>query len=65
MCNFFSFLSDANGNYYYADDILRKKILRKEIDMEQDSHSSLAKYFLKNGAEDRIFVFATVFFRPP
>ncbi len=59
MCQFFSFLSDAKGNYYYADDTLRKKILKKDSSISNwfenaDSHSSLAKHFLKNGAEDKL-----------
>ena len=51
MCKFFSLLSDAKGNYYYADHKLRKE--HKHI-QELDSHSWLAKHFLKNGAEDKM-----------
>jgi hypothetical protein len=55
MCNFFSFLSDAKGNFYYADWELRQSIQRGEIkDGEPDSHSWLAKHFIKNAAEDKL-----------
>jgi hypothetical protein len=57
MCNFFSFLSDGNGSYIYADWELRQKILKGEIKADSnqgaDSHSWLAKHFIKNGAEDK------------
>ena len=57
MCQFFSFLSDAKGNYYFADSELRKEIKQKKVQSwfeNSDSHSSLAKHFFKNGAEDRL-----------
>ena len=57
MCNFFSFLSDGNGTYIYADWNLRQKILTGDIKVDSnqgpDSHSWLAKHFVKNGAEDK------------
>jgi hypothetical protein len=57
MCQFFSFLSDGKGTYIYADWVLRKKILTGDIKVDSnqgpDSHSWLAKHFVKNGAEDK------------
>jgi hypothetical protein len=57
MCKFFSFLSDGHGSYIYADWNLRKKILKGDIKYDSnqgpDSHSWLAKHFVKNGAEDK------------
>jgi hypothetical protein len=50
MCKFFSILSDAKGNYYYADAELRKQFSNENC----DSHSWLANHFLKNGAEDKL-----------
>jgi hypothetical protein len=61
MCKFFSFISDGNGNFYYFNDEQRKKILKKELIKEDgyivesaDSHSSIARYYFKNAAEDKM-----------
>ena len=55
MCNFFSFLSNGDGKYYYAKandwDEFKKK------DLDPHSHSSIAKFYLKNGKEDKLNAF--------
>jgi len=35
VCKFLSFCSDGNGNYYYSDWKLRKKILKCYIDLHR------------------------------
>jgi hypothetical protein len=43
MCDFFSFVSDGKGNYYYCDWETRKKITSGELKQyDPDSHTSIA-----------------------
>ena len=58
MCKFFSFISDGSGKFYYFNDDQRKLILKNELKSngwivtEPDSHSSIARFYFKNGTED-------------
>ena len=56
MCQFFSLISDGNGNAYYFNWEQRKKILVKEIATESaDSHTSIATFYgFKGEAEDKM-----------
>lgn len=44
MCVFFS-CDSSGGHLYYFDWEIRKKIISGELDLEPDSHSSIAAYF--------------------
>lgn len=50
MSKFFSFLSDGNGNYFYADNSIRSKEKSEDV----DSFAWLADFFKKNKKEDRL-----------
>ena len=58
MCKFFSFISDGSGKFYYFNDDQRKLILKNELKSngwivtEPDSHSSIARFYFRNGVED-------------
>jgi hypothetical protein len=55
MCKFFSLVSDGKGKIYYFDWELRKKCLKKEIDFQPDSHTSIADYYgFKGKDEDKL-----------
>ena len=55
MCEFFSCISNGQGNIWYFDWELRKKCLSGELDYSPDSHSSIADYFgFKGDKEDRM-----------
>ena len=55
MCEFFSCISNGQGNIWYFDWELRKKFLSGELDYSPDSHSSIADYFgFKGDKEDRM-----------
>ena len=45
MCEFFSLCSTGSGKALYFDSAIRKKILKKELNYELDSHTSIADYF--------------------
>ena len=45
MCQFFSFCSNGKGKYYYFDSDIRQEIREKKLDLLEDSHASIAKYF--------------------
>jgi hypothetical protein len=52
MCEFFSFLTDGKGSFYYADAQMRKNARGSEGKNQRDSHTWLGTYFIKNGGED-------------
>ena len=53
MCNFFSFISDGNGNIKYFDNKQRKQFLTDNPEnYEMDSHSSIASYYFKQSNSD-------------
>lgn len=55
MCQFFSLISDWKGKIYYFDWPLREKCLKKELDYNPDSHTSIADYFgFKGKKEDSV-----------
>ena len=55
MCKFFSVDSNGDGEPLYFDAVLRKKILKEELDYEADSHTSIADYFgFKGIKEDKL-----------
>jgi hypothetical protein len=55
MCQFFSLVSNGDGKPLYFDAKLRKKILKKELSYEPDSHTSIADYFgFKAEKEDKL-----------
>ena len=55
MCEFFSCISNGQGNIWYFNWELRKKCISRELDYSPDSHSSIADYFgFKGDKEDRM-----------
>jgi len=48
MCQFFSFLSNGKGKYYYLNAEQRKEVKGKN-DLYPDSHSSIVEYYQKQG----------------
>jgi hypothetical protein len=55
MCKFFSLVSNGDGKPLYFDAKLRKKVLKKELNYEPDSHTSIADYFgFKGEKEDKL-----------
>jgi len=52
MCEFFSFLTDGKGSFYYADAQMRKNARGYDGKNQRDSHTWLGSYFIKNGGED-------------
>ena len=55
MCKFFSLVSNGDGKPLYFDAKLRKQVLKKELNYEPDSHTSIADYFgFKGKKEDKL-----------
>jgi hypothetical protein len=60
MCSFFSFLSDGNGNFFYFNNEQRKLIQKRKLYKdnylveEQDSHSTIARFYKGNASEDKM-----------
>lgn len=58
MCNFFSFVTDGGGKYFYFDWKQRQKIdigKGKFKDLEKDSHTSIAHFHgYKGEGEDKL-----------
>ena len=55
MCEWFSFLSDGKGKFFYFSDEQRKSFLKSNPNkLNMDSHASLAEYYFGNSkAEDK------------
>ena len=52
MCNFFSLVSDGKGKIFYFDWTLREKCIKKELNFEPDSHTSIATHFGFDGKKE-------------
>ena len=53
MCQFFSFISNGQGKYWYMDSKIRKELLKDNPkDYNPDSHTSIAHYYSIN--EDKM-----------
>ena len=48
MCNFFSFISDGQGNIKYFNAEMRRQIIAGEYDYDMDSHTSICDYHRLN-----------------
>jgi len=55
MCRFFSLVTNGKGRIMYFDWELREKCIKKELNYEPDSHTSIADYFgFKGSKEDTL-----------
>ena len=55
MCNFFSFCTSGNGKPYYFNWKMRQRVLSGDLNLNPDSHASIADYFFDNPEdEDRL-----------
>ena len=55
MCQFFSLVTNGKGRIMYFDWELREKCIKKELNYEPDSHTSIADYFgFKGSKEDTL-----------